>query len=165
MKNPKILKLTARVVLAGAAAAAVTFGPAPVASADACVDSGTGQPLALSAPPCADVLAQEARWLTAITAGDVATVETILGPTFRHVTSEGELLDRAAEIAAMTPLDVSFDASDQTVDVYGDTAVIHGINTVTRDGEVLARERFVDVFVLRDGVWLATSAQETAALS
>ena len=109
------------------------------------------------------MLAQEARWLTAITAGDVATVEPILGPTFRHVTAEGEVFDRAQEIAAMTPLDVEFAASDQIVDVYGDTAVIHGINTVTQGGEVVARERFIDVFFLQNGVWKAMAAQEVTA--
>ena len=120
-------------------------------------------PLVLEAPPCADVLAQEARWLTAITTGDVATVESILGPTFRHVNADGEAFDRAQEIAAMEPNDMAFNASDQIVDVYGDSAVIHGVNTVTQDGEVVARERFIDVFLLQNGVWKALTAQETVA--
>lgn len=111
----------------------------------------------------ADVLAQEARWLTAITAGDVETVESILGPTFRHVNADGQTFDRAQEIAGTEPLDVAFTASDQTVDVYGDTAVVHGVNTVTRGDEVVARERFIDVFVLQDGVWRASAAQETVS--
>ncbi len=37
--------------------------------------------------------------LTAITAGDVATVDSILSPTYRHVNANGEMLDRAREIA------------------------------------------------------------------
>jgi hypothetical protein len=36
------------------------------------------------------------------------------------------------------------------------------VNTLTHDGDVPARERFTDVFVLQDGTWLALSAQETA---
>jgi len=134
-----------------------------VAHADTCVDSGTGMALPLEAPPCADVLAQEARWLTAITSGDGATVDAILSPTFRHVNADGEAFDRAQELAAMEPLHLSFTASDQVVDVFGDTAVIHGINTVTQDGEIVARERFVDVFLLQNGVWKALTAQETVA--
>jgi hypothetical protein len=78
------------------------------------------------------------------------------------VTADGEPLDRAQEVAAMKPLPVTFDASDQIVDVYGDTAVIHGINTVTEGRKVVARERFIDVFLLQDGVWKASAAQETA---
>jgi Domain of unknown function (DUF4440) len=143
---------------------AVTAVAAPaVGHADSCVDSATGLALALDAPPCVDVLAQEARWLTAITAGDVATVESILGPTFRHVNADGQAFNRAQEIAATEPLDVAFTASDQIVDVYGDTAVIHGINTVTQGDDVVARERFIDVFLLQDGVWKAVTAQETVS--
>jgi hypothetical protein len=58
-------------------------------------------PLPLEVGPCADVLAQEARWLTAITAADVATVEQILGPNFKHVNADGQFFDRAAEVASM----------------------------------------------------------------
>ena len=159
----RLATASVRVGVLAAALAGTAFAAPAVASADSCVDSGTGAPLPVTAPPCADVLAQEARWLTAITSGDVATVESILGPTFRHVTAEGEVFDRAGEIAAMTPLDVAFTASDQIVDLYGDTAVIHGVNTVTQDGEVVGRERFIDVFVLHGGVWKAIAAQEVEA--
>ena len=51
--------------------------------------------------------------------------------------------------------------SEQLVDIAGDTAVIHGVNTLIDDGKVMARERFTDVFVLQNGIWLALSAQET----
>src|SRR4051812_43181168 len=71
-----------------------------ISRADTCVDGGDGLPLPLEVSPCADVLAQEARWLIAITSGDVAGVEAILAPTFRHVTSDGRLLDRGQEIAS-----------------------------------------------------------------
>ena len=103
MSGPVSVVVRGAVVCAAMAVGAVAT-PA-TAHADTCVDSGTGRPLALEAPPCADVLAQEARWLTAITIGDVATVESILGPTFRHVNADGEAFDRAQEIAAMEPLD------------------------------------------------------------
>ena len=71
-----------------------------IASADSCSDAATNIGLPLEVGPCADVLAQETRWLKAITAGDVPTVESILGPTFKHVNSEGRLLSRAEEIAS-----------------------------------------------------------------
>ena len=51
--------------------------------------------------------------------------------------------------------------SEQLVDIAGDTAVIHGVNTLIDGGKVLARERFTDVFVLQNGTWMALSAQET----
>jgi hypothetical protein len=52
--------------------------------------------------------------------------------------------------------------SEQMIDIAGNTAVIHVVNTLIQDGNVLARERFTDVFVLQNGSWIALSAQETA---
>ena len=108
------------------------------------------------------VLAQEARWMTAITAGDRDTIESILSPDFKHITSEGKLLGRDEEIASIVPVAFTMNATEQTVDIVGDTAVIHGVNTLTEAGNVLARERFTDVFVKQNGTWMALSAQETA---
>ena len=133
-----------------------------IAGADVCADAWANAPLPIEAGPCADVLAQETRWLTAITAGDVATVEQILGPNFKHVNADGQYFDRAQEIASMEKLPFTMNPSEQTVDIAGDTAVIHGVNTLIQDGKVLARERFTDVFVLQNGSWMALSAQETA---
>jgi len=154
---------TCAIVLAMAAVpAAVAIHSPAVANADTCADASTNMPLLLEMGPCADVLAQESRWLKAITAGDVVTVESILGPTFKHINSDGRLLTRAEEIAAMAPLPFTMNPSEQFVDIAGDTAVIHGVNTLIQDGEVIAVERFTDVFVLQNGVWMALSAQETA---
>jgi hypothetical protein len=127
-----------------------------------CADAGNEAPLPLDVGPCADVLAQEARWLTAITAGDRDTVESILSANFKHINSEGVLLDRAQEVASMVKEPFTMNATEQMVDIAGETAVIHGKNTLTQAGKVLARERFTDVFVLQNGNWMALSAQETA---
>jgi hypothetical protein len=108
------------------------------------------------------VLRQEARWLTAITDGDRNTIEAILSPTFKHITSDGKLLDRAQEIANTVKEPFAMNPTEQTVDFAGAAAVVHGVNTVTQSGNVLARERFTDVFVNQDGNWMALSAQETA---
>ncbi len=110
-----------------------------------------------------DVLAQEARWLVAITDGDRDTVESILSGNFKHITSEGVLLDRAEEIDGTVKQPFTMNPSEQTVDIAGDTAVIHGVNTLIKSGRVLAKERFTDVFILENGTWMALSAQETAA--
>ena len=140
---------------------AATIGSPALARADVCADAQANVPLPLEVGPCADVLAQEARWLTAITAGDRATVESILGPTFKHVNSEGQLVDRAKEVDGTIPLPFTMNPSEQIVDIAGDAAVIHGVNTLIQNGKVRTRERFTDVFVLQDGVWKALSAQET----
>jgi hypothetical protein len=147
--------------LAVVPAAFVTIETPALGRADVCADA-TSAPLPLDIGPCADVLAQEARWLTAITDGDRAAVESILSANFKHITSEGVLLDRAQEVASMVKEPFTMNATEQSVDIAGDTAVIHGRNTITQAGKVLARERFTDVFVLENGNWMALSAQETA---
>ena len=154
-------KFTATVALAAMAAAVLTVAPQATANADSCSDADTNMPLAMDSGPCADVLAQERRWLTAITQGDRATVESILGPSFKHIDAEGDLLDRAQEVAGIEKVSFTMNPSEQLVDIGGDTAVIHGVNTLIDGGKVMARERFTDVFVLQNGTWIALSAQET----
>ena len=139
-----------------------TVSPQAAAAADSCSDAAANSALAIDTGPCADVLAQERRWLTAITDGDRATVESILAPGFKHINSDGELLDRAQEIAGIEKVTFTMNPSEQLVDIAGDTGVIHGVNTLIDGGKVLARERFTDVFVLQNGTWMALSAQETA---
>jgi hypothetical protein len=73
--------------LAAVSAAIVTVFTPATAAADACADAATNAPLPLEFGPCAAVLVQETRWLAAITAGDVATVESILAPDFRSRTA------------------------------------------------------------------------------
>jgi len=152
---------TTGLVLSAAFSALAIYIPASADAADACFDAATGAPLPLDAGPCADVLAQEMRWLAAITAGDAGTVEAILSPTFKHVDADGRLLNRSEEIADMAPLPFTMNPSDQIIDIAGDTAVVHGINTLLQDGQVLGIERFTDVFELQNGRWMALSAQET----
>jgi ketosteroid isomerase-like protein len=133
-----------------------------IAHADSCTDAAA-VPLPLESGVCADVLRQEARWLTAISAGDRAAVETILSPQFAHTTAEGQYLDRAQELAGIVEAPFTMNPSEQQVVVSGDTAVVHGVNTVIGDdGTVMARERFTDVFVLQGGQWIALAAQETS---
>lgn len=135
---------------------------AGTAYADSCTDAAA-VPLPLDGGACADVLRQEARWLEAISAGDRAAVETILAPQFAHTTADGQFLDRAQELADIVEVPFTMNPSEQQVVLHGDTAVVHGVNTVLgADDTILARERFTDVFVLRNGQWVALSAQETS---
>jgi hypothetical protein len=149
------------VALAAAPTSVLTVAPQATANADSCSEAATNMPMAMDSGACADVLAQERRWLTAITDGDRPTVESILGPSFKHINSDGNLLDRSQEVASIEKVSFTMNPSEQLVDIIGDTAVIHGVNTLTDGGKVLARERFTDVFTLQNGTWMALSAQET----
>jgi hypothetical protein len=66
------------------------------------------------------------------------------------------------ELDSTTKLPFTMNLSEQIVDIVGNTAVIHGLNTLMQDGKVLSRARFTDVFVLQNGTWMALSAQETS---
>jgi hypothetical protein len=118
------------------------------------------------APPQAQaVLTQEARWLTAIVAGDRATIAAILSaqPEFTHITADGELIYRAAELAAVRKEPFTMKPTEQTVDFFADgAAIVHGINTIAQPNHPVERVRFTDVFVREDGHWKAVSAQETS---
>ncbi len=107
------------------------------------------------------MLHQETRWLNAIVAGNATTVAAMLSPNFTHITSRGELLHRAQELAALKKESFTMNPSEQTVDFAGDAAVVHGLNTLMQSGKILARERYTDVYVKRNGTWMALSAQET----
>ncbi len=114
-----------------------------------------------TAPDTAAVLHQETRWLNAIVVGNATTVAAMLSPNFTHITSRGELLHRAQELAALKKESFTMNPSEQTVDFAGDAAVVHGVNTLMQSGKILARERYTDVYVKRNGSWMALSAQET----
>lgn len=144
-------------------AVAITLYAPPASRADTCAAAPVGAALPGPGPdmaPCADVLSLEARWLAAITAGDRDTIVSILNPNFKHITSNGRLVDHDQEVAETAKLPITMTPSDQLVDVAGNLAVIHGVNTITQSGKVQGRERFTDVFVNQNG-WTALSAQET----
>lgn len=113
-------------------------------------------------PSTSAVLHQEALWLKAIVNGDRKTIAAILTTNYKHITSQGKLIDRAGELAGTVKEPFTMNPTEQTVDFAGDVAVVHGLNTLTQSGKVLARERFTDVFVKQNGTWMALSAQETA---
>jgi hypothetical protein len=114
------------------------------------------------AAPQAAIQRQEARWLAALMKGDRATIDSILAPGYKHITSGGVLLDRGQELAAANEPAPPMKWTEQTITLAGDAAIIHGLNTMTEGGKTV-RERFTDVFVKRNGTWLAIAAQETKA--
>ncbi|MCW2649054.1 MAG: hypothetical protein QOE41_1841 [Mycobacterium sp.] len=144
------------VILAGI----VTIATPGRSAAETCRDTSSAAPLRDNTP-CTDVLAREARWLTAITDGDKAAVDSILDANFEHITSQGILLNRAEELDSTVKQPFTMNPTEQTVDFTADAAVVHGVNTLTQAGTVVARERFTDVFVNEGGNWSALSAQET----
>ena len=64
--------------------------------------------------------------------------------------------------ASMAPLPFTMNPSEQIVDIAGNTAIVHGVNTLIQGDREIGVERFTDVFELQNGRWMALSAQETA---
>ncbi|HEX3458093.1 MAG TPA: nuclear transport factor 2 family protein [Candidatus Baltobacteraceae bacterium] len=109
-----------------------------------------------------EVIGLEARWIDAILNGDRNAVAAILSERFKHITKDGVVVDRAQELAGIKKEQFKIALSEQTVDLNpgGDSAVLHGLDTITEPGKPTKRQRFTDVFFKENGSWLAISAQE-----
>ncbi len=116
-----------------------------------------------SAPPQAqNVLAQEHRRFVAVAAGSASALCALLDEDFSHVTVRGALLYRAEEVARIATAQTAFKPSEQTVDLIGNVAIVHGVLTPMHAGARLARRRYIDVYYLVAGSWLLKTEQETA---
>ena len=105
----------------------------------------------------------EHRWAQALERRDSAAIDCFLAPEFVDTDVNGELHDRAEVLAAVAGRKLSLNhLEDLTVTLAGGAAVVHGVNRVTdQNGKELARVRFTDVFIYRDGQWKAISGHET----
>jgi ketosteroid isomerase-like protein len=121
-------------------------------------------PASASAPPEAiAVLNVERAWVNASAHQDAKALAEILSENFVHVNFQGKVRHRQDELAlVLEPKPYQQHTSEQTVDFAGDTAVVHGLNTITQGGRVVLRLRYTDVYVKSGNTWRALSAQETA---
>lgn len=111
----------------------------------------------------------EMEWAEADQKGDLAWFERNLAENFSGVSSRtGKLTTKADELADMRSRKDTFTsvgASDMEVRVEGDTGVVTGVYHMKgRDekGQPIDRRiRYTDVYVKRDGRWLALASQGT----
>jgi hypothetical protein len=112
------------------------------------------------------LVAVEHDWLSGV--HDSTTLARVLAPDFRHLLPTGQVITKAENIAWAVsnpaPKDQSSRFERLGVGLFGNVAVADGV-VARRDssGHVLARSAFTDVFVKRNGRWLAVHAQETDA--
>jgi ketosteroid isomerase-like protein len=104
----------------------------------------------------------EQRWLENEDRPDV--LESILADDFVHVLPSG-FISKADHIGYLRQhpnyLSGKKHFEELRVRVYGDVAIATGIvNSVREQGSKPKRTAFTDVFVRRDGKWLAVNAQE-----
>jgi ketosteroid isomerase-like protein len=111
----------------------------------------------------AALLDLERTWAHALSQHDAATVACFLADEFQDAGVEGELSDRAAaleKIPHRRPGENRLE--DMHAHIYGDAGYVRGLNRVLdASGKEIARVRFTDVFVYRDGRWQAVAGHET----
>jgi ketosteroid isomerase-like protein len=112
-----------------------------------------------------DILQIERDIMSAIKSKDTAALEPLLADEFVYRTHFGAEADKAAFLESITsfPVEIiSLRGEELKVNVYGDTAVLTGVQLAeARPPEGETEESavaFTDVFVRRDGRWLMVLA-------
>jgi ketosteroid isomerase-like protein len=130
----------------------------------AAISAGTGGAEKASAPREA-LIRVEQSWVEALERRDAEAVGAILAEDFVDTSYRGERHNRRQALeglASPSRADTTQRLSDLDVRLYGSVGIVTGVNTVTgRNPDFTVRVRFTDVFVRRNGVWKAVSAQET----
>jgi hypothetical protein len=105
----------------------------------------------------------EQSWAEALERHDSDAVGCILADEFQDIDPDGKLHDRAESLANIPHRRPGHNQlSDLHPHVYGGFAYVRGLNSVVgAEGKILARVRFTDIFVYREGRWLAVAGQES----
>jgi ketosteroid isomerase-like protein len=109
------------------------------------------------------LLRLEETWAQALERQDIETVSCLLADEFQDADVDGAVHDRKEALDRIAQRRPSLNRlQDMHAHIYGDSAFVRGINQVTdASGNPLARVRFTDIFVYRDGRWQAVAGQET----
>jgi uncharacterized protein DUF4440 len=105
----------------------------------------------------------EQTWARALEQGDHAALDCILAQEFEDAGPDGSLTDRATTLAkASKPRPVHEELTELHPQVHGDFGYIRGLAKATDlAGKILARVRFTDVYVYRDGRWQCVAGHES----
>jgi ketosteroid isomerase-like protein len=145
-----------RILFVGAALAAVVFA--------------AGLSLAEEKKQSSDekILAQlEQQWADALVKRDQAVIDRITAPDWMLTDPEGNLTTKAqadTDLKSGTVAFESFKTDELKVRVFGDTAVVHGLETEKskyKDKDTSGQYRFTDTFVKREGRWQCVATHVT----
>ena len=105
----------------------------------------------------------EQSWAKALERKDSDVVSCILADEFQDIDTYGQVHSRSESLAGIAQRRPGANQlSDLQPHVHGDLGYVRGLNTVSDpEGKTLARVRFTDIFVYRDGRWLAVAGQES----
>lgn len=113
-----------------------------------------------------DLQALEARRCAAIAAGDTETLSALLTDDYSHVHMTGALDDRAGHLRAISGRPRQAIRGDLTIRVYGDLAVITGLQTNRTPNPSGGPPTEIQAYchqvaVRQDGAWRFASVQLT----
>jgi hypothetical protein len=127
--------------------------------------------VAIAAEPCpgnqakdeGTLLQLEQTWARSLEQHDATAIACLLGEEFQDADVDGAVHNRAEALARVPQRRPGTNRlEDLHARIYGDTAFVRGINQVLDpSGKTLARVRFTDIFVYRDGRWQAVAGHET----
>jgi len=105
----------------------------------------------------------EHTWARALEWRDAEVLGCILAEEFKDTDPQGSVSDRAATLAkASVHRTVHHELNELEAHVYGDFGYIRGLATaIDPHGKIMARVRFTDIYVYRDGRWQAVAAHES----
>ncbi len=106
----------------------------------------------------------EQTWARALEEQDVQALSCILAGEFEDSDPEGKLSDRKATLAkAVGGPSIHHELSDLHAHLYGDFGYIRGVaKAMNRQTKIIAKVRFTDVYVYRDGRWQCVAAHESS---
>jgi len=111
------------------------------------------------------IVALENLWNQAVEARDLKALDAILDDAFVNVDAEGKILTKAevlADVKASRGVRVSSEA--MVVHLHGDTAVVTGIYQLSgaeRGKPFVRRQRFVDTWRYKSGIWVSIASLAT----
>ncbi len=105
----------------------------------------------------------EQNWAAALSRHDADAVGCILADDFQDVDPSGQIHDRAETLAGVPNRKPGTNQlSELTPHIYGDFGYIRGLATlINGEGKTVARVRFTDIYVYREGRWLCVAGQES----
>jgi hypothetical protein len=109
------------------------------------------------------LIQNEQMWAKALEQRDTTTLSCLLAEEFEDAGPDGTLQDRDATLArAAGHPAVHHELTEMHAHVDGDFGYIRGLATgVDAQGKVLARVRYTDIYLYRDGRWQAVAAHES----
>jgi len=105
---------------------------------------------------------------SAIVKNDTGMLKQIFAEEFSYTTTEGQVRNREQQLNSIASdgLKIEFAKSDQVeIDVYDSTAVVSGRfmgKGIYKDNIIDIKERYLSVWVKRNGAWVLVKEQGTA---